>query len=195
MITEFTGNYSFLSMYYHRHQTSGVMFSFYDENEVIKTEEHFLDFPNVDLALKASSISDKEVQEKIANLSPNNMGLEILNDKENPVLTRPGWCDKRKNDVMYLLLRDKFSNKNIGVKLALLATNYDKIIYSAPEKEQEDPFWSKDNAYGKILMRLRRELIEEDGNFKYCLRNYLIRNDMAEIESFIKIDSEEDIDE
>lgn len=186
-ITEFNGKYEFLSMYYHKDQTTGVMFSFYDEQENLKTDIHYLSFPNADLAFKAYSISNKDIQEKIANLSPNNSAFDVMNDKENPINPKPGWNDKKKYDSMYLILRDKFSEKNIGMKLALLGTGDDLIIYSKSQKENEDSFWVKDNNLGKILMRIRREITNDDGDFEYCISNYLIRQGLHEIKPFLNL--------
>lgn len=115
-------------------------------------------FDCTECAYQAARTDDEAIKDKIAGMNPYDV-VEMV--KNGEVVTRDSW-DREKLDVMYELVRQKFSN-HPKLKQKLLATG-NMVLEEG--NHWGDIFWgicngSGENHLGKILMQIRTELAQE----------------------------------
>ena len=137
LIDKFNEQYDFLSNFYPCKITVGD-----------------LTFNSVEAAFQASKTSDVNVRRQFVDLTPSE--AKRLGRR---VDLRDDWEDV-KVDVMESLLRQKFSDKNPGLKEKLLTTGDDDLVEG---NWWNDRFWGVcrgvgENNLGKLLMKIRGEL-------------------------------------
>lgn len=139
MINEFKGKYFFLSNFY----TAPVMY------------EGLL-YQNNESAFQSAKVLDIERRKQFCNLDPS-----TAKKKGRNVILRHDW-GKIKDRVMEDCVRDKFT-RNLELKQRLLDTGDQELIES---NTWFDTYWGicrgkGKNMLGKILMKVRKELINE----------------------------------
>lgn len=121
----------------------------------IEVERKF--WPTVEHYFQAQKFTDSSYQEKICRALTAKNALTLGHARKIPL--RENW-DDIKDDVMYFAVKKKFST-HPKIKEKLLATFPEDIIESSPY----DYYWgcgqdaSGQNKLGKILMRVREELL------------------------------------
>ena len=137
--------------------------NFFDEYRFLSNfwmcniEYEGIKYPSVEHAYQAAKTNDKEKQMIIAKLS-----TAVEAKKYGRILVvRKDW-DDIKLEIMYTLVKKKFANNNI-LKRQLLATG-DAILVEG--NTWGDVFWGVcngvgENHLGKILMKVRQELLDE----------------------------------
>lgn len=116
-----------------------------------------LSFTSVESAFQATKTTDIETRRRFVDLTPSEakrLGRQVV--------LRQDW-EYVKLSVMEDLLRKKFSDKNLELKQKLIATNDAKLIES---NWWNDRFWGLcrgkgENNLGKLLMKIRKELMDE----------------------------------
>lgn len=112
---------------------------------------------NVEAAFQSSKFSDEGVRQKICML--NGAQAKAAGRQRHPSFNKD-W-DKVCVDVMYALLKQKYSDLNPLLKDMLLATSDVQLIEYAP---WGDKYWGVDaslkgmNICGRCIMRVRSEL-------------------------------------
>ena len=142
MISEFQGEYRFLSNFW----------------PAIVTLDN-VRYPSVEHAYMAAKTTDQKTRMKIREQPTAAMAKKL----GRSIQLRPDW-EQIKLGVMESLVRQKF--QEIDLKTRLLATNNQEIIEG---NTWNDTFWGVcrgkgSNHLGKILMKVRDELFEEDNN-------------------------------
>ena len=140
-ITSFTGEHAFLSNFYqHPIKING---------DIYPTNEHGFQ------ALKMHNPAERQkVREAKTPASAKSLGKRVK--------LRGGW-EAFRFDVMYALVRQKFSDPDLAAKL--LATGKCELIEGNTWRDttwgcirKKDGNWTGRNELGKILMRVRAEL-------------------------------------
>ena len=143
-INEFQGEYRFLSNFW-------PCYLVY-QNMVYPTAEH---------AYQAAKVESADIKERIRNCpTPANAKDYFEVNKVNP---DPGWTVEKKLMVMEELLRIKFSGSEPFLTRALLGTGDAGLIEG---NNWDDTFWGVcnnigENNLGKLLMKIREELIRQ----------------------------------
>ena len=144
MITNFRGRYAFLSNFY--------SFPVEYEGETYPTSEH---------AFQAAKTLDPVEQRVIRN----SFNAREAKKFGRSCTIRPDW-DDIKEQVMYDILKDKFAPHKLGFKL--LETYPDPLIEGNTWNDRiwgcvlVNGEWVGQNLLGKTLMRIRKELLEDD---------------------------------
>lgn len=137
-INSFSGQYRFLSNFYlHPVTYAGVT------------------YPSVENAYQAQKTLDENERLEFTSISP-----AKAKNRGRQVDIRPGW-EKLKIQVMYELLKMKFNSGEL--KVLLLATSGHQLVEG---NWWGDTFWGRcdgkgKNKLGQLLMKVRRELLDE----------------------------------
>ena len=158
-ITEFQGEYRFLSNFW-------PCYLVY-QNTVYPTAEH---------AYQAAKVESPEVKTSIKNCQTPAAAKDYL--ETHKIKPAPGWTVAKKLAVMEEILIIKFGGKEPFLTRALLATGEVLLIEG---NTWGDTFWgvcnnSGDNNLGKLLMKVREELIRQKKKIIFKLAENL-RND------------------
>ena len=147
MINNFKGKYFFLSNYY----PSWIHQEFEDGSRI--------DYPTVEHAFQACKTCDLNLRKKIAAAPSPGAAKKIGRHLQ----LRDNW-NEIKNDVMYSLVRAKFTYPDLQEKL--LATGDEELVEG---NTWFDTTWGVcngigENRLGKILMQVRDEIRKEMGD-------------------------------
>lgn len=111
-------------------------------------------YTSVETAFQANKTLDIELRKRIARYTP-----KEAKKAGRHLELRPDWSSI-KDQIMYELVRQKFSSDDFGYKSKLLATGDE---YIEEDNSWGDTYWGVckgkgENKLGKILMRVRSEL-------------------------------------
>jgi ribA/ribD-fused uncharacterized protein len=139
---QFTGKYRFLSNFF--------PISIYHMDVFFTSAEH---------AYQAAKSSSKQAREHIAALETPAMAKQY----GRHILIRPRW-EEEKLMVMEDILRLKFQRNHIMLRRMLAETNPLEIV---EDNHWGDRFWGScmgygENHLGKLLMKIRAEVLEDD---------------------------------
>jgi ribA/ribD-fused uncharacterized protein len=114
-------------------------------------------YPAVENAYQAQKTTYVELRYPFLGYRP-----AVAKKKGRDLVLRKGW-DKMRNGVMLALLRIKFSERDLAVKL--MATYPDKLVEG---NWWRDEYWGVydgrgKNVLGKLLMKVRDERMKADG--------------------------------
>lgn len=139
MIDNFRGEYRFLSNYH----MADINFE-------------GITYPSSENAFQAAKSLNENVRRRFTLLS-----CKEAKEYGRRVELRPDW-EKVKDDVMYTILRDKFT-RHAELKALMLQTGDEKLVEG---NTWGDTYWGVcngvgKNKLGKILMRVRKEIRED----------------------------------
>lgn len=174
-IKGFTGEFFFLSNFFVRKQSSGLYYISDNQlgDEII--DSALVDGNSVEQLFQASKTLNKEAQKEFLEcftpMQARRIGVKVDTVKN--------WESKQLS-VMERLITDKFS-QNFDLKLKLVSLqDYNFINYNPIG----DTYWgvyedSGENHLGKILMRVRDNIIREQGNAMEILSGFLANNNIG----------------
>lgn len=136
------------------YETSFFVFSNFSSHAVIYKN---ILYPTVEHAYHSSKFNDEKIRNEIINAKSPLEAYEIGKLNKSKMIVN--W-DKIKVNVLYEIVREKVK-QHAEVKKALLSTENEEIVEDNPNNS----FWGNgedgkgENQMGKILMRIRSELV------------------------------------
>lgn len=138
-------------------------------------------FSSVTHAFQAARSADQEIKERISKIEDIESMYKIAETIEDP----PRWVKDRKK-IMEVLIRDKF-RRNPVLRQRLQETNNKLLINSYVSAENPNNlFWGTvdergENIIGKILMKIRADLISDTELDKWLLLTFDLITEVSDI--------------
>jgi len=142
-------------------------------------------FQSIEHAFQASKVLDRDVQYVIRDAGTPGKAKKLGRKAK----LRKDW-EEVKLDIMYELVKAKF-DQHLDLKMHLLATGDAELVEG---NTWRDGFWGVkedgvgENHLGKILMRVRQEFRDQDGDFETVFKSFLTDHNLDFIFSNIKFD-------
>lgn len=179
VITDFDGEFDFLSTYFRRNQSSLIFHEKFDESGRSEIVSEVEETPTLEHLYQMSKTINRDEQLRIkAALTPGQ--ARRLGQR---VTLLKNWNSKRLK-VMENLIEEKFAN-NFDLKLKLLTLKDCDLKFL---NSGEDKFWgSESNNLGKILMKIRDRIEREEGDLFAIVSHYLNCNCLGFVSRWIDI--------
>jgi len=174
VIDSFTGEYEFLSNLFEVQMRSSIAWEEEDEYGETSVKSEFEYFNTVEHAFQASKTLDRDIQVQIRDAATPKQAKRL--GRRAPLINN--W-DAKRIDVMHRLLKDKFE-QCFELKLKLLLTG-DAILVQG----NSDDFWGHDkngngtNHIGRLLMRVRDDILKNEGSVIDLVRSRLEREKLG----------------
>lgn len=180
VIDSFSGEYEFLSNFYDCVQNSDIA-HLNEEGEAKFIKDTFR---TVEHAFQASKTLVRAEQEEIRDV----VSAKAAKSLGRRATLRGDW-DQKRITIMERLVSDKFY-QNFSLRMQLIATEGYKLVEGNTWKDQ---FWGVtadgigENHMGKILMKIRDEIIRNQGSFEQQLRGFLRENQLDFVNKWVEI--------
>jgi ribA/ribD-fused uncharacterized protein len=164
LINGFQGEYRFLSNFW----PCQIVY----QDNLYSTVEH---------AYQSAKVESPDIKKRIRNCSTPADAKDFLEiNKVNP---DPGWTVEKKMMIMEELLRTKFSGNEPFLTRAILATVEAELV---EWNNWNDTFWgvcnnTGENNLGRLLMKIRKELIQQKEQIILQLELNLRNDDIAKV--------------
>lgn len=179
VISDFSGDFEFLSTYFSRNQTSLIFYEEEDDSGNSSIVSCYETVPTLEHLYQMNKTVNRKEQLLIKNaLTPGQakrLGQRVTLIKN--------WDSKRLK-VMENLIEEKFAN-NFDLKIKLLSLKDCDLKFLNSDC---DEFWGKEkNQLGKILMKVRDRIEEQEGDLHSIISYYLSINNIGFVSDWIDI--------